>query len=155
MNTCTATATATTSTSTITTATAVIHPEQGAEVVREVRKLVAEALDACCRAGCEEAGNRADDVLLVVSELVTNACRHAGGVDEVRVQVCRGELMVEVADGSDAVPAEPADEAKGESGGYGCQLVTALADRWGVTSRTAPGTTETCGKTVYAGFALG
>lgn len=118
--------------------------------VREARKLVSAALDECRRSGCEGVDRRADDVLLVVSELVTNACRHAGGADEVRVRCEQGELTVEVEDTSETMPREPAEEAKGETGGYGCQLVTALADRWGVAPRAG----TVCGKTVYAGFLL-
>ncbi|MEV7417059.1 ATP-binding protein [Streptomyces sp. NPDC089919] len=131
-------------------------PETGEQAVRTARRMVADVLDDCRRAGCEAAGNRADDVLLVVSELVTNACRHAGGADEVRVRWQGGELFVEVEDASDVVPREPADEAKGETGGYGCQLVTALADHWGVRPRHEAGTGAdgACGKTVYAGFEL-
>ncbi|MCX4781793.1 ATP-binding protein [Streptomyces sp. NBC_01264] len=132
------------------TASSLLRPGCASLAVREARKLVADLIDGCSRAGCQEAVRRADDVLLVVSELVTNACRHAGGADEVRVRCERGELVVEVEDGSETTPREPVDEAKGETGGYGCQLVTALADRWGV----APRQDEGCGKTVYAGFAL-
>ncbi|MCB5166979.1 hypothetical protein LG634_19310 [Streptomyces bambusae] len=60
---------------------------------------------------------------------------------------------IPVVDGSDAVPAEPAEEAKGETGGYSCQRIAALAKSGGVTT-ASPGTTGACGKTVYAGFAL-
>ncbi|MGP3690536.1 ATP-binding protein [Streptomyces sp. IBSNAI002] len=132
------------------TASSLIRPGCATMAVRDARKLVADLIDDCSRAGCREVERRADDVLLVVSELVTNACRHAGGVDEVRVRCERGELVVEVEDTSEAMPREPVEEAKGETGGYGCQLVTALADRWGVTPRRDNG----CGKTVYAGFEL-
>ncbi|MFI8105924.1 ATP-binding protein [Streptomyces sp. NPDC086023] len=140
------------------TAPAVIRPDgsEAKKAVREARRMVSDVLDECHRSGCEAAGSRADDVLLVVSELVTNACRHAGGADEVRVRLQQGELVVEVEDASDVLPEEPADEAKGESGGYGCQLVTALSDHWGVVPRD--GSDQSAegagGKTVYAGFAL-
>ncbi|MFE9560005.1 ATP-binding protein [Streptomyces sp. NPDC006487] len=138
------------------TSPAALRPEGRDEAVREARRMVSDVLDECRRAGCEAAGSRADDVLLVVSELVTNACRHGGGADEVRVRWQRGELVVEVEDASDVVPREPADEAKGEAGGYGCQLVTALADHWGVVSRRrrAAAAEPARGKTVYAGFDL-
>ncbi|MFB7055375.1 ATP-binding protein [Streptomyces vinaceus] len=135
---------------------AAIRPAHGEKAVREARRLASEALEECRHAHCENVSLRADDVLLVISELVTNACRHAGGASEVRVQWQQGELMVEVEDASDALPQEPTEDAKGEAGGYGCQLVTALADRWGVAPRrglrTTPG--QTCGKTVYACFAI-
>ncbi|WP_405497524.1 ATP-binding protein [Streptomyces sp. NBC_00096] len=139
-----------------TTAPTAIRPGFRDEAVRQARKMASDVLDECRRSGCEAATDRADDVLLVVSELVTNACRHAGGADTVRVGWQEGELMVEVEDASDTMPQEPAAEAKGEAGGYGCQLVAALADRWGATPRrgSGPGTQPFSGKTVYAGFAL-
>lgn len=138
------------------TAPAAIRPGSRDLAVREARKLVAYTLDQCRHSGCEAAGTRADDVLLVVSELVTNACRHAGGANEVRVWWERGELLIEVEDASGILPREPAQEAKGEDGGYGCQLVTALADHWGAVPHGEPGlaTSSAAGKTVYAGFAL-
>ncbi|MCY0932296.1 ATP-binding protein [Streptomyces sp. H27-H1] len=132
-----------------------IHPCRD-QAAREARALVSDVLDECRRSGCEEAGSRADEVLLVVSELVTNACRHAGGADLVRVVWQQGELRVEVEDASDTMPREPAEEAKGEAGGYGCQLVTALADRWGAVPRRSAetGPDKVGGKTVYAEFTL-
>ncbi|MFF4369327.1 ATP-binding protein [Streptomyces sp. NPDC001594] len=143
------------------TAPAVLRPARQDKAVRDARKLVSGVLDICRASGCETHLTRADDVLLVVSELVTNACRHAGGAGEVRVRWQRGELLVEVEDASDALPREPAQDAKGEGGGYGCELVTALADRWGVVPRRTPATAPTAstvpacsGKTVYACFAL-
>lgn len=135
---------------------ATMRPGRRDGAVREARKLVSAVLDQCRHSGCEAAETRADEVLLVVSELVTNACLHAGGADEVRVRWELGELLVEVEDASDALPREPAEEDKGENGGYGCHLVTVLADRWGVVPRVAQGagSAPAHGKTVFAGFAL-
>ncbi|MER5309085.1 ATP-binding protein [Streptomyces sp. NPDC002773] len=86
---------------------------------------------------------RADDVLLCVSELATNALLH--GVPPGRgyaLHLCRtaGGLRVEVHDSGDGVPAlrEPADES-----GRGLLLVAALADRWGVGERN-PGKLVWC-----------
>ncbi|MFE2377561.1 ATP-binding protein [Streptomyces sp. NPDC059398] len=91
-----------------------------------------------------EAAGRADEVLLCVSELATNAVLH--GVPPgrgYRLQLRSygdGLLRVEVHDSGDGVPriAAVADET-----GRGLLLVEALADRWGVSSRS-PGKTVWC-----------
>jgi anti-sigma regulatory factor (Ser/Thr protein kinase) len=78
------------------------------------------------------------DVRLLVSELVTNALRHAGLGDEERialaVKVNPTDVRVEVTDhgrGFDpqTVPTDP--EA---AEGWGLYLVATLSDRWGVDS---------------------
>ncbi|MEU6709799.1 ATP-binding protein [Streptomyces wuyuanensis] len=127
-----------------------VHPGGREGAVRQAREMVADVLEACREFGCQVDNGRADDVLLVVSELVTNACRHAGGADEVRALWRGGNLTIEVEDSSNQLPREPAEEAKGENGGYGCQLVTVLADGWGASRRE----TESGGKIVYASFSI-
>lgn len=74
---------------------------------------------------------RMDRASLLVSELVTNAIRHAGG--QVRVRMRRGSrtISVEVADNDTRMP-RPRRAAGTDEGGRGLQLVDALADRWGV-----------------------
>jgi anti-sigma regulatory factor (Ser/Thr protein kinase) len=85
-----------------------------------------------------------EDVLLLVTELVTNAVRHAriGPDRPVRVDVRRsvGSVRVEVADRGAgftqvATPCRPRDEP----GGSGVFLVEQISHRWGVDA-TAPGT---------------
>jgi anti-sigma regulatory factor (Ser/Thr protein kinase) len=91
---------------------------------------------------------RADDVLLCVSELATNALVH--GVPPGRGFLLRllpydgGGLRVEVHDSGDGVPAVPQPDA-GEpgEGGRGLLLVAELADRWGVSGRS-PGKVVWC-----------
>ena len=78
-----------------------------------------------------------DDVLLLVSELVTNAVRHAGAGPEqpLRVQVIRGPrwVVVAVADEGPGFAPQPIPSAPGtEAGGWGLFLVDQLADQWGV-----------------------
>jgi anti-sigma regulatory factor (Ser/Thr protein kinase) len=76
------------------------------------------------------------DLLLVASELVTNSLRHAGlGADDavlVLASVNHSSLRLEVENpgvsGDVAVRAPDADGG----GGFGLQLVAALAERWGV-----------------------
>ncbi|MEF3114119.1 PAS domain S-box protein [Streptomyces chrestomyceticus] len=83
----------------------------------------------------------ADTALLLSSELMTNAVRHARGPLTLRVWYSARELGVEVVDGSTPRPrARLADTA--EENGRGLMLVEALADAWG----TRPGAV---GKTVW------
>jgi anti-sigma regulatory factor (Ser/Thr protein kinase) len=78
------------------------------------------------------------DVRLLVSELVTNAIRHAGlGPDDTVQLVLLMEdrsLRVEVHDpGSGFRPRKPVPDPARPSG-WGLYLVEELADRWGVDS---------------------
>lgn len=80
----------------------------------------------------------ADVVVLLVSEVVTNAVVHAGPHgpgDEVVVAVGRvgDAIRVEVADGHPGLPVV-GDGAVGGLSGRGCLLVDALASAWGVTA---------------------
>ncbi|MGW1893769.1 ATP-binding protein [Streptomyces sp. NPDC002004] len=70
------------------------------------------------------------DALLVTSELVTNAIRHAGGVTGFTAQVTDDGLVVTVRDGSTATPAvRRAADTGFPPGGYGWPLVQRLALR--------------------------
>jgi anti-sigma regulatory factor (Ser/Thr protein kinase) len=81
---------------------------------------------------------RERDVRLLVSELVTNAVRHANLAvgDIIRLVIDNGDrvLRVEVHDpGGGFVPTAPAPDPARPSG-WGLYLVAELADRWGVDS---------------------
>jgi anti-sigma regulatory factor (Ser/Thr protein kinase) len=81
---------------------------------------------------------RLRDVRLLVSEVVTNAVRHAdlaaGDANELVVELNGGALRVEVHDpGGGFVPTAPAPDPTRPSG-WGLYLVAELADRWGVDS---------------------
>lgn len=68
---------------------------------------------------------------LVVSELVTNAVRHAGTAIVIRLVLGEGGLTVRVADQGPGVPhVVPPDERL--VGGRGLAIVEELADAWGV-----------------------
>jgi len=84
-----------------------------------------------------------DTVLLLVSELVSNAVRHAGGAVEVSARQVGETLRVEVSDGSPQMP-QVRDHSVDSTGGRGLQMVDKLADRWGAEP-AGPG----LGKTVW------
>ncbi|MET8943030.1 ATP-binding protein [Streptomyces sp. NPDC004542] len=87
----------------------------------------------------------AEDVLLVVSELVTNACLHAEGPDELVLACDNKVIRVEVADRGTGQPAPRTPHRAGRPGGHGMFIVQRLCLDWGVV-RT-PGAS---GKTVWA-----
>jgi two-component sensor histidine kinase len=77
--------------------------------------------------------------MLVISELVTNAVRHAGaGADEtieVRFTETGAGLRVEVLDSEPA--AEPRRRERDATGGLGLVVVSALCREWGTMKRGA------------------
>jgi anti-sigma regulatory factor (Ser/Thr protein kinase) len=77
----------------------------------------------------------ADDVLLLVSELVANACLHAGGPEELVLDLDQRRLRVEVVDASPVrpVPRRPGDVT--QPGGHGLRVVERLAREWGSQPR--------------------
>jgi anti-sigma regulatory factor (Ser/Thr protein kinase) len=94
--------------------------------VRNVRAFVAQAVDG---------SPVADDVILLTSEVATNAVVHTasgkGGTFTVIVQPGDRAVRVEVHDGGSDTPpkARTADELAGSGRGLG--LIEALATRWG------------------------
>ncbi|GHG77234.1 ATP-binding protein [Streptomyces griseocarneus] len=90
----------------------------------------------------------AEDVLLVVSELVTNACLHADGPEELRVSRSGKVLRLEVADLGAGTPAPRTPHRAGRPGGHGMFIVQRLCLDWGV-QRSEGGV----GKTVWAELA--
>ncbi|QPP10335.1 ATP-binding protein [Streptomyces bathyalis] len=80
-----------------------------------------------------------DNVVLVVSELVTNAYRHAGGLIALQLSGSAGNLHVHVTDPSPVLPysrsAGPDTDLE-RVGGYGWALVRHLAHE--VTVRREP-----------------
>lgn len=88
----------------------------------------------------------AEDVLLLVSELVTNAVRHGRPDIEVSLFTAPDRVRIEVSDGGDALPVVPRGQPSiDRPTGRGLLIVAATADDWGITR--PPGAT---GKTVWA-----
>lgn len=83
-----------------------------------------------------------DDAVLILSELLSNACRHgrplggnAVGDGDVRAGWrvdARGLLTVEVTDGGGPTRPVPATPSVTARGGRGLNIITALAEDWGV-----------------------
>ena len=102
---------------------------------REARRFLASLLDG---------RPAADDAVLCLSELITNACLHSrsrqpGGQFTVRIQTCGPCLRVEVSDqgGPWTAPAKD-DHAQN---GRGLQIVSQLTRTWGRTGNSATGWT--------------
>lgn len=89
------------------------------------------------------------DVLLVCTELVSNAYDHARGPRDVRVALQAGGrvVRVEVDDGSPQALPTPGQSSAGSFRGRGLVLVERMASRWGVLHRGDR-------KTVWAEFSL-
>ena len=109
--------------------------------VREARRLI-QSLYADSAVGADR-----DTVLLLVSELVSNAVLHAQSPVEVSAVTVGGTLRVEVHDHSSVLP-RLHDHSIDATSGRGLQMVDRLADRWG-TESAGPG----LGKVVW--FELG
>jgi serine/threonine-protein kinase RsbW len=79
-----------------------------------------------------------DDVRLLLTELITNALRHAdmAADDEigVRAELSDGTVRIEVRDPGRDGPVEPREPGP-HGGGYGLFLVERLTDQWGVERR--------------------
>lgn len=76
---------------------------------------------------------------LLLSEVVTNAVRHArGGTILIAVTLSRGHLLAQVRDDSSNPPVR---RPAGESGGWGLGLLDELSTQWGVDQHTDEGKT--------------
>ncbi|WP_327280454.1 MULTISPECIES: ATP-binding protein [unclassified Streptomyces] len=124
-----------------------------APVVGRCREFCRSALEAWAWPGPEDLTGLTDeerdmaveDVLLLVSEAVTNAAMHAGGPTELVLRLGpadrrapprrSGDLRIEVGDASPALPRLRPQTALGLPGGHGLMVLNRLARSWGVTPR--------------------
>ncbi len=88
----------------------------------------------------------ADEALLVVTELVTNAITHAESACQLRLARTGGNLRVEVQDGGAGTP-DPQPPSESGEHGRGMHLVAACAAAWGTELVTE-------GKVVWAELAV-
>ncbi|WP_329376531.1 ATP-binding protein [Streptomyces sp. NBC_01351] len=73
----------------------------------------------------------AEDVLLLVSELVANARLHGGGPSSLLLRRTGDGLRVEVTDRSPTLPVLQSHSPPARPGGHGLRIVDRLARRWG------------------------
>ncbi|SEF19639.1 hypothetical protein SAMN05421837_10141 [Amycolatopsis pretoriensis] len=85
----------------------------------------------------------AEDAELIATELVENALRHTDSVPRLRLELRRGRLAVEVADGSSR-PAVVREGLDLTETGLGLRMVAKVATTWGSSRRRSGG------KTVWA-----
>jgi anti-anti-sigma factor len=92
------------------------------------RRVVAQA---CRDWGLDRLRHRfREEARLVVSELVSNALRHADAAPELRLEWTGEQLVVAVSD-ADPRPPRVLDPLPVATGGRGMQLVARTASRWG------------------------
>jgi anti-sigma regulatory factor (Ser/Thr protein kinase)/anti-anti-sigma regulatory factor len=75
-----------------------------------------------------------DDAELVVTELVSNAVRHAGGDMDLVIALRGGYLWLSVRDGSAELPCRVMPDPETGEGGRGLILLDAVAADWGTTA---------------------
>ncbi|WP_030606854.1 ATP-binding protein [Streptomyces sclerotialus] len=92
-----------------------------------------------------------DAVVLVVSELIANAERHASGWWRLSVSVQHGRLVVELHDGVEASPVARKGDLGG-AGGHGWHIIQRLATEVEVVHR--PGGKSVCARWDPAANAL-
>lgn len=106
--------------------------------VSGARRFLIEQLPAASR-------DLADELILMVSELATNAVQHARTAFEMSVAVdaITSQVRVNVRDPSDGIPTRPGLDSDAPNG-RGLHIVATLADAWGVEMRR-----DSPGKTVW------
>jgi len=122
----------------VTEASVLLLPFAAASVGVARRRLVSDliAADVYDSAVC--------DVALVISELFSNALRHAAPLPGAQIRVAWQiepvSVRVEVSDGGAPTVPELGEPARGAIGGRGLRIVEQLSTKWG-TSTSEDGTT--------------
>lgn len=121
--------------------------ESRPESIRRGRQFVADTLVQWGFGADEQARARLSEIVLVASELLTNAVRVSPRTTSLRVQAHRDHVLVEVRDDS-TVPATPRKAGLNDTSGRGLSIVDALSERWGTTP------IERAGKVVWSKMAI-
>ncbi|MCU7826589.1 ATP-binding protein [Kitasatospora sp. DSM 101779] len=97
--------------------------------------------------GVDPAGLAADNVRLVVAELLANAAQHAGGPIEMTLSLFGADVRIEVVDAGPGLPRSRRPHDAARPSGHGLFIVERLSSSWGVMEHPA-------GKAVWAVLAL-
>lgn len=114
------------------------RPEEAAASPGDARASTRDFLDHLVQAVSAQA---ADDVVLVVSELATNALRHGGGSCTLTLTPHVDGIEVAVQGPSPHAPRTRTPDLRGGSGGFGWSMVNHLAQATAVTHQTTGGKT--------------
>lgn len=95
------------------------------------RALTRQALSEWFGSAGEPGHRAADDAVLLVSEVVTNACTHGGVPSELELTGTDRALWVQVSDTSPTAPRPHGRHQAARASGHGLYLVQRLAARWG------------------------
>ncbi|MFI1015900.1 ATP-binding protein [Streptomyces sp. NPDC020965] len=93
---------------------------------------------------------RTDTLVLVVSELVTNALRHGGGRYTLTLSAGPGTMTASVSDPNPAPPRERAPDLGGAGGGFGWHMVRHLAIAVTISPHSGSNRGSGSGKTIHA-----
>jgi two-component sensor histidine kinase len=95
--------------------------------------LLARRITDCLMVAWDVPTDRRLDILLLVSEVVSNAVEHVGGETNLQLELSQSDTWLRFAltDGSSIRPIVRALDHRAARG-RGMQLVEALADKWGV-----------------------
>ncbi|MCZ0984679.1 ATP-binding protein [Streptomyces diastatochromogenes] len=113
----------------------------GHGVVAQCRALTQRALLEWFGSAGEPGRRAADDAVLLVSEVVTNACTHGGLPSELKLTATERALWVQISDNSPEAPRPHRRHHAARASGHGLYLVQRLAARWGCVPRRHGGKT--------------
>lgn len=108
----------------------------GRGVVAECRDLTRQALREWFGQAGAPGQTAAEDVLLLVSEVVTNAYTHGGAPYELYLQRTDGRLWVQVSDTNPEPPHPRGPHRPARSSGHGLYLLERLSAAWGCLPRS-------------------
>lgn len=109
-----------------------VHVDNAPEAVGQARQALADTLAAWGFAGAPAGDAVVGDLLLIATELLSNAVKFSSGEVSLALTWTGGSIRVTATDTAPA-PAALADPGPDASGGRGLAIVAALAQRWGQT----------------------
>lgn len=109
--------------------------EKGPGVVGQCRDLTRQVLEQWLGPRGARERTTVDDVLLLVSEVVTNACTHGDGPYELRIDHTDDKVWVQVSDNSPERPQPHGRHRPTRSSGHGLYLLKRLSSAWGWVPR--------------------